>query len=91
MDSVVFTSLIVSCIAISVIFIVLIILIYTIKLLVNLIPYEEFPASKSAARTTTKNSAHAVTPDIISAITAVMATHLEKSPQQFHITQIIPK
>ena len=87
MDPIVITSLTVSLIAISVIFTVLIILIYTIKLLVNLIPYEESPASKSAP----KNSVHAVTPDIISAITAVMATHLGKSPQQFHITQIIPK
>lgn len=91
MDPIIITSLTVSLIAISVIFIVLIILIYTIKLLVNLIPYEESPASKSAARTTPKSSAHAITPDIISAITAVMATHLGKSPQQFHITQIIPK
>ena len=88
MDPIVITSLTVSFIAILVIFTVLIVLIYTIKLLVRLIPYEAPPA---AARAKPKNSANAVTPDIISAITAAMAKHLRKSPKEFHITQIHPK
>ena len=33
----------------------------------------------------------AVTPDIVSVITAVMATHLGKSPQELHITEINTK
>jgi len=90
MDPIVITSLRVSLIAILVIFTVLVVLIYTIKLLVRLIPYEAPPA---VARAKPKNSANAVavTPDIISAITAAMATHLRKSPKEFYITQIHPK
>jgi len=88
MDPIVITSLTVSLIAIMVIFTVLVVLIYTIKLLVRLIPYEEPPATAIAKARTSVN---AVTPDIISAITAAMVTHLKKSPQQFHITQINPK
>jgi len=90
MDPLVITSLTVSLIAILVIFTVLVVLIYTIKLLVRLIPYEEPPA---AARAKPKISADlvSVTPDIISAITAAMATHLRKSPQEFYITQNHPK
>jgi len=88
MDPTVITSLTVSLIAILVIFTVLVVLIYTIKLLVRLIPYKEPPA---VARARTSPSATAVTPDIISAISAAMATHLRKSPQEFYITQINPK
>ena len=92
MDSIVLTSLIVSLIAILVIFTVLIVLIYTIKLLVRLIPYEEPPAQKITSVALPKTSPPtSVSPDIISAITSVMATHLGKSPQEFHITQINPK
>ena len=91
MDSIVLTSLIVSLIAISVIFTVLIVLIYTIKLLVRLIPYEEPPAQKITSAALPKTSPPSVSPDIVSAITSVMATHLGKSPQEFHITQINPK
>ena len=85
MSPIVITSLTVSLIAILVIFTVLVVLIYTIKLLVRLIPYEAPPA---VARAKLKTSTNTVTPDIISAITAAMATHLRKSPQEFHITQI---
>jgi len=88
MDPIVITSLRVSLIAILVIFTVLVVLIYTIKLLVRLIPYEAPPV---AARAKPKTSANVVTPDIISAITAAMATHLRKPPQEFYITQIHPK
>ena len=94
MDPIVLTSLTVSLIAISVIFTVLIILIFTIKLLVYLLPYqEEPPATKSSAQAPPQHSSASttVTPDIISAITSVMATHLGKSPQEFYITQISPK
>ena len=89
MDPIVITSLTVSLIAILVIFTVLVVLIYTIKLLVRLIPYDETPAaSRAKIRTLPSGGA---TPDIISAITAAMATHLRKSPQEFYITQINPK
>ena len=93
MDPIVLTSLAVSLIAISVIFTVLIILIFTIKLLVYLLPYQEPPATKSSAQAPPQHSSASttVTPDIISAITAVMARHLGKSPQEFYITQISPK
>ena len=91
MDPIVLTSLTVSLIAISVIFTVLVILIYTIKLLVRFIPYEEPPAQKITSAALPKISPSNVSPDIISAITAVMVTHLGKSPQEFHITQISPK
>ena len=88
MDPIVITSLTVSLIAIMVIFTVLVVLIYTIKLLVRLIPYKEPPAT---ARANAQTSTNAVTPDIISAITAAIATHLRKSPQEFYITQINQK
>ena len=93
MDPIVLTSLTVSLIAILVIFTVLIILIFTIKLLVYVLPYQEPPATKSSAQASPQHSSASttVTPDIISAITAVMATHLGKSPQEFHISQISPK
>ena len=94
MDPIVLTSLTVSLIAISVIFTVLIILIFTIKLLVYVLPYQEPPATKSSAQASPQHSSastNTVTPDIISAITAVMATHLGKSPQEFYISQISPK
>ena len=92
MAPIVLTSLTVSLIAISVIFTVLIILIFTIKLLVYVLPYQEPPVTKSSAHLSPqRSSASTVTPDIISAITAVMATHLGQSPQEFHITQITPK
>ncbi|SVC49474.1 uncharacterized protein METZ01_LOCUS302328 [marine metagenome] len=92
MDSTILTSLVVSCIAISVIFTVLVILIYTIKLLVYLKPYEEPPAPKATGRALSKSTlSSGVSPEIISAITAVMSTHLGKSPQEFRITQINPE
>ena len=91
MDPIIITSLTVSLIAILVIFTVLVILIYTIKLLVRLMPYEEPPVSIAGARAKPPTSENTITPDIISAITAVMATHLRKPPQEFHITQISPK
>ena len=91
MDSMVITSLTVSLIAILVIFTVLVILIYTIKLLVHFIPYEEPPTQKTASAALPNTSPSSVSPDIISAITAVMATHLGKSTEEFHINQINPK
>ena len=92
MDPTLLTSLIVSCIAISVIFIVLMILIYTIKVLVHLVPYEEPPASKITTNPRPQTAITSATPpSIIAAITAAMAAHLGKSPQEFYITQINPK
>lgn len=90
MSSLVNTSLVISCIAMTVIFIVLTILIYTIKILVNLIPYEEPPVPKAKAKPASPAGGDPPS-TIVAAITATMATHLGKSPQEFHITQIDPK
>ena len=63
----------------------------TIKFLVRLIPYEEPPASKTTAKALSQTASVSATPAIVAAITAAMAAHLGKSPQELHITQINPK
>ncbi|MBT3514666.1 MAG: hypothetical protein HN474_05050 [Nitrospina sp.] len=91
MEPIVITSMTVSLIAVSVIFTVLVVLIYTIKLLVRLIPYKEPSEQNKTPSALLKSSPSSISPNIISAITAVIAIHLRKSPQEFHITQISPK
>jgi|GEM_PF-355337 len=86
------TPLTISVIAMSVIFTVLIILIYTIKVMVYLAPYEEPPAP---ARTRPNPTAAPVVgsrvpPEIVTAITAALGAHLGKSPGEFQVTQINP-
>lgn len=75
----------VSILAMAVIFIVLSILIITIKALVKLIPYTAPPAKP---RRQTTASAGGEQDDHVAAITATLAMHLRKSPQEFRIVNI---
>ena len=74
----------VSILAISVIFTVLIILIFTIKTLVKLIPYQSSPtapARKIVGSTPGQD-------DQVAAITAALAAHMGKRPDEFRIVNI---
>ena len=74
----------VSILAISVIFTVLIILIFTIKILVKLMPYQTPPATaprKTAGITSGQD-------DQVAAITATLAAHMGKRPDEFRIVNI---
>jgi sodium pump decarboxylase gamma subunit len=73
----------VSVLAMSVIFTVLIILIFTIKLLVKLIPYEAPPARKVSASNPPSGQ-----DDQVAAITASLAAHMGKRPDEFRIVNI---
>ena len=75
----------VSILAISVIFTVLIILIFTIKTLVKLVPYQASPAAP------TRKIVVSSTPgqdDQVAAITATLAAHMGKKPDEFRIVNI---
>jgi sodium pump decarboxylase gamma subunit len=75
----------VSILSIMVIFTVLTVLIFTIKALVELIPYEAPPAPVTRRQPPTKNKeqdAH------VAVITATLAMHLRKSPDEFQVTNI---
>ena len=75
----------VSMLAMSVIFTVLIILIFTIKALVKLIPYEAppaLPARKVSASSPPEQD------DQVAAITASLAAHIGKRPDEFRIVNI---
>ena len=73
----------VSILAMSVIFTVLIILIFTIKTLVKYMPYKAAPPARavSAGNSTEED-------DQVAAITATLAAHLRKRPDEFRITNI---
>ena len=75
----------VSILAISVIFTVLIILIFTIKILVKLMPYQTPPAT---APRKTAGSSPPGQDDQVAAITATLAAHLGKRPDEFRIVNI---
>ena len=75
----------VSLLAMSVIFTVLIILIFTIKILVKLIPYE-VPTAPPARVASVGNSTGE--DDQVAAITATLAAHIGKRPDQFRIINI---
>jgi sodium pump decarboxylase gamma subunit len=75
----------VSILAMSVIFTVLIILIFTIKALVKLIPYEA-PAAAPAKKVST--SSPSGQDDEVAAITASLAAHMGKRPDEFRIVNI---
>ena len=74
----------VSILAMSVIFTVLVILIFTIKALVKLIPYEAPPppARKVSASSPPGQD------DQVAAITASLAAHMGKRPDEFRIINI---
>ena len=74
----------VSILAMSVIFTVLIILIFTIKTLVKLIPYQAPPVTPTRKIVTST----AGQDDQVAAITASLAAHMGKSPDEFRIVNI---
>ena len=78
-------ALSVSALAMAVIFTVLIILIFTIKALVKLIPYKAPPAPP--ARKVASSSA-LEQDDQIAAITASLAGHMKKRPDEFRVVNI---
>ncbi len=78
----------ISAMALAVIFIVLIILIFTIKLLVKLIPYEVPPSSKTPRRQPAAVSAGGDHAAHVAVITATLARHLGKSPDKLRIVNI---
>ena len=71
--------------AMSVIFTVLIILIFTIKALVKLIPYEAPPAPPARK---VSASSPPEQDDQVAAITASLAAHIGKRPDEFRIVNI---
>ena len=73
----------VSVLAMAVIFVVLTILIFTIQMLVKIIPYEEPAPSKKVP--VSGSSGH---DDQVAAITASLAAHMGKRPDEFRIINI---
>jgi sodium pump decarboxylase gamma subunit len=85
MEASISAALSVSALAMAVIFTVLTILIFTIKALVKLIPYKAPPAAPA------RKVAISPTPeqnDQIAAITASLAAHIGKRPDEFRIVNI---
>ena len=85
MEASVSAALSVSALAMAVIFTVLIILIFTIKALVKLIPYKA-PLTPPARKVA--SSAAPEQDDQIAAITASLAAHMRKRPDEFRIVNI---
>ena len=75
----------VSILAMSVIFTVLIILIFTIKTLVKLMPYQASltPLAKSGSTSSPQKQ-----DDQVAAITTALAAHIGKRPDEFRIVNI---
>ena len=73
----------VSILAMSVIFTVLVILIFTIKALVKLIPYEAPPPARKFSSSSPPGQ-----DDQVAAITATLAAHMGKRPGEFRIINI---
>ena len=86
MNDALITSFTVSGIAITVIFIVLTILIFTIKLLVHFLPYEEPPSQPARKAPPTAPSADM--DEDVAAITSVMTSHLSRLPGNLQIINI---
>jgi sodium pump decarboxylase gamma subunit len=74
----------VSVLAMAVIFTVLVILIFTIQALVKLIPYEAPPPAPQRQKAVASGDQD----DHVAAITATLAMHMGKSPNDFRITNI---
>ena len=74
----------VSILAVSVIFTVLVILIFTIQALVKLMPYKAPPPAPPRQ----KIAASGDQDDHVAAITATLAIHMGKSPNDFRIVNI---
>ncbi len=75
----------VSVLAMAVIFAVLVILIFTIQLLVKLMPYKAPPPAPPRRKTAASASSE---DDHVAAITATLAMHMGKSPSDFRIVNI---
>ena len=84
MEASVLSAVSVSILAMSVIFIVLTILILTIQILVKLIPYEAPPPAPQRQKAVASGDQD----DHVAAITATIAMHMGKSPNDFRITNI---
>ena len=78
----------VSILAIAVIFTVLIILIFTIQLLEKLIPHEAPPPEAPHRQPASTPSVSGDQDDHVAVITATLAMHLGKSPDEFRIVNI---
>ena len=85
MEASVSAAVSVSLLAMSVIFTVLTILIFTIKVLVKLTPYEAPPAPPAGK---TSSSSPSGKDDQVAAITASLAAHMGKRPDEFRIVNI---
>ena len=86
MEASVLAAVNVSALAMGVIFVVLTLLIFTIQALVKLMPYEEAtskPGRKRASDPTTPGQ-----DDEVAAITATLAAHMGKRPDEFRILNI---
>jgi sodium pump decarboxylase gamma subunit len=88
MDNIIITSLTVSAIAMSVIFLVLTVLIFAIRLLVHFIPYVEpkKPTPKAQPAATAPQTSE--TDEDIAVITSVMTTHLSQLPGNLQVVNI---
>ena len=83
METSVLAAVNVSALAMGVIFVVLTLLIFTIQALVKLIPYEEPAPSQKVP--VSGSSGH---DDQVAAITASLAAHMGKRPDEFRIINI---
>ena len=88
MEASVLAAVNVSALAMGVIFLVLTLLIFTIQALVKLMPYEEPPISP--ARKMASSPAAPGQDDEVAAITATLAAHMGKRPDEFRILNIQP-
>ena len=84
MEASVSAAVSVSLLAMSVIFTVLTILIFTIKVLVKLTPYEAPPAPPARKASASPSGQD----DQVAAITASLAAHMGKRPDEFRIVNI---
>ena len=81
----------VSILAMGVIFIVLTILIFTIKVLVKLLPYEAPPPSPQRRQKPSSSENGNNHDDHVAAITATLAMHMGKTPSEFRIINIFKR
>ena len=88
MNELVLTSLTVSAIAISVIFLVLTILIFSIKLLVHFLPYVEPPRKPAPKSQPQPQQQISEADEDIAIITSVMANHLSRLPGNLRVINI---
>ena len=83
MEASILAAVNVSVLAMTVIFVVLTILIFTIRMLVKLIPYKEpAPSQKVPVSISCGHD------DQVAAITATLAAHMGKKPGEFRILKI---